>query len=671
MGTSCLEQNAIVEIDGKEHRLHRKITDTCWQLEELKTGLLVTKEHNELLRMVAKQQLTFPGSVPTSKCGPTNFGLSTEDLETAKLRRSYVLAVLDVPNSRQQMEPAIIDVWKRVKQPTKPPGWVSVYRWKTRFQYSKGDARALIDNAFNRGNRTSRYATAVTSICQEAILAKYLKRERSTIQETFEEALLRVMKENELRPDSDQLPMPTRRIITRLIADIPAFDKYSARYGHDAALKRFRYVRGHRVVSAPLERAEIDHTHLDLFVVDDKTSLPLGRPYVTACIDSYTRCILGIYVGFNPPSYQSVVACLKDCFLPKVNLREEYPEIVNEWAAYGVMRQLVVDGGQEFYSKSLEQVCLSLGIEWCAAPRREPWFKGKIERFFGTFNRGIAHGIPGTAFSNIFEKDDYDPSKHAVVKFSTLKWIIRKWIADVYHQETHRSLQTTPARMWASSIRPEDIRLPDGSTQLDAVMGRVYRRVLTHKGVEFEGLFYSSPELNNLRISAGANLEVEIRVDESDIGSIFVVWPKTNSTFRVPARNVEYANGISLWQHSIFRKWQKERDPSNQSPYGWLKAQEEIQRRIEEDLHLKRRRTRMRVARFKEASEKAYTQTGYREATLALPEAVFHPSTRSLTTESGVLESAPAGGFTYQPLVEIEDTGLNFTAMYKKGYEVG
>ncbi len=158
--------------------------------------------------------------------------------------------------------------------------------------------------------------------------------------------MLRVMKENGLRPDSDQLPMPSRRLITRLIADIPAFDKYSARYGHDAALKRFRSVKGHRVVSAPLDRAEIDHTHLDLFVVDDKTSLPLGRPYVTACIDGYTRCILGIYVGFNPPSYQSVAACLKDCFLPKVNLKDEYPEIVNEWAAHGVMRQLVVDGGQ-------------------------------------------------------------------------------------------------------------------------------------------------------------------------------------------------------------------------------------------------------------------------------------------------------------------------------------
>jgi putative transposase len=511
-----------------------------------------------------KQQLTFPASIPASKRGLDN----PQVPEIAKLRRTYALAVLDVPNSRKKMEPAINDVWKRVKQPTKPPGWISVYRWKTRFLQSKNDVRALIDNASNKGNRTSRYNSVVTSLCQEAISARYLKRERNTIQETFEDALLRVMKENELRPDSDQLPMPTRRLISGLIADIPEFDKCSARYGHDAALKKFRSVRGHRVVSAPLERAEIDHTHLDLFVVDDRTSLPLGRPYVTACIDCYTRCILGIYVGFTPPSYQSVAACLKDCFLPKVNLKDQYPEIVNEWAAHGVMRQLVVDGGQEFYSKSLEQVCLSLGIEWCAAPRREPWFKGRIERFFGTFNRGISHGIPGTAFSNIFEKDDYDPSKYAVVKFSTLKWIIRKWIADVYHQETHRALETTPARMWASSIRPENIRLPDESTQFDAVMGRVYRRVLAHKGIEFEGLFYSSPELNELRIKEGSNLEVEIRVDENDIGSIYVVWPKTGSTYRVTARDIEYANGISLWQHSIFKKWQKERDPINQNPYG-------------------------------------------------------------------------------------------------------
>jgi hypothetical protein len=102
----------------------------------------------------------------------------------------------------------------------------------------------------------------------------------------------------------------------------------------------------------------------------------------------------------------------------------------------------------------------------------------------------------------------------------------------------------------------------------------------------------------------------------------------------------------------------------------WLaKAQEEIQRRIEEDLNLKRRRTRMRVARFREASGKTSTQTGAHEATLIRPEARFHASTRSLTAQCGDLEAAPMGNFRYQSVDDIEDGGLNFTVVYKKGFE--
>ena len=169
-------------------------------------------------------------------------------------------------------------------------------------------------------------------------------------------------------------------------------------------------------------------------------------------------------------------------------------------------------------------------------------------------------------------------------------------------------------------------------------------------------------------IKGGSNLEVEIRVDESDIGSIYVVCPKTNSTYRVPALNIEYANGISLWQHSIFKKWQRERDPLNQNPYGWLKAQEEIQGRIEEDLHLKRRRTRMRVARYREASEKAPAQIGVPGTTLIRPVAQLHASTKSLTSLSSDLESVPLEGFTNPSVDDIEDGGLSFAVVYKKGY---
>jgi putative transposase len=602
MATGCIESGAIVRIDGIDHRLSRKIEDS-WQLEQSKTGRITEYKEPDLLRMIAENRLTFPGNAALTDSGSVHCALSPAEFETAKLRRSYVLAVLNMPNTRERLEKAIHNTWTRLKSPKTPPGYASVYRWKVRFLKSNGDIRALAANTHSRGNRETRYPAAVIEICEHSISAKYLNRVRNSIQETLEDALRRVKKENELRPECDALPLPTRRLIARMIADIPAFDRYSARYGHDAAIKEFRSVQGHSVAQAPLERAEIDHTLVDLMVVDDQSGLPLGRPWVTACIDCYTRCILGIYIGFNPPSYQSVATCLKDCFLPKINLKRDYPDIVNEWPAYGVMRNLVVDGGLEFYSTSLEQVCLSLNINWIAAPRRTAWFKGKIERFLGTMNRAVAHGLPGTTFSDIFEKGDYNPAEHATTTLATLRKVVRMWIADVYHQQVHRSLQTTPAKMWTSSIRPEDIRLPDETTQLDLVMGRVESRTLTHKGIEFEGLFYNSPELTEMRRREGANLAVEIRINESDIGSIYVLSTKTSRAYSVPALDQDYAAGISLWQHKVIRNYQRRHSETEQGVHGWLQTKSEIARLIDESLKLKRTRTHKRIARYRETSE--------------------------------------------------------------------
>jgi putative transposase len=632
MATACFEQDALVQIEGSEYRLSREIDD-CWQLEQTKTGRIVEYTQRDLLRMAAEQTLTFPGSVSIYRGGSASHDLSSSDVELTKLRRSYVLAVLDTPNSRKPLEEAIHATWRRLKSPKKAPGWVSVYRWKRSFLRAKGDARALVNNHLSRGNRDGRYPAAVIEFCEQSISAKYLSRTRNSIQQTLEDALRRVKKENELRPACDALPLPTRRLISRMIANIPAFDKYAARYGHDSAVKAFRGVTGHSVTHAPLERAEIDHTLLDLMVVDDQSGLPLGRPSVTACIDCYTRCILGIYIGFNPPSYQSVAACLKDCFLPKVNLQRDYPGIVNEWPAYGVMHNLVVDGGLEFYSASLEQVCLSLNINWIAAPRRTPWFKGKIERFLGTMNRAVAHGVPGTTFSNIFEKGDYNPTKHAVVTLSTLRKVVRMWIADVYHQQVHRSLQTTPAKMWTSSIKPEDIRLPDETTQLDVVMGRVESRALSHKGIEFQGLFYNSPELIELQRKEGKKLTVEIRINESDIGSIYVLSPKTSKAYSVAALDREYASGISLWQHKVIKNYQRQHFDKDDGVDGWLQAKSEIAHLIDESLKLKRTRTHKRIARYRETSEQAPLKAETIKAVKPRPQALTPATTESPMTD--------------------------------------
>jgi len=156
-----------------------------------------------------------------------------------------------------------------------------------------------------------------------------------------------------------------------LIGEVPAFDRCLAREGRTVAVRRFRSVLGHRITDAPLQRAEIDHTLMDLMVVDDDSGLPLGRPVLTACIDDYSRCVLGINIGFEPASFLTVARCLKHAFMPKSNLKAQYPEVLNDWEAHGVMCELSMDNGPEFHSISLEEGCYSLGIEIHYSPRKK------------------------------------------------------------------------------------------------------------------------------------------------------------------------------------------------------------------------------------------------------------------------------------------------------------
>lgn len=602
MGAASFQRGMVVRIDGSDYRLLRQVSN-FWQLENIKTGRIVEHECRELLQLLVDSKLVFVIAETVHSPTPV-VEIPKERLEIAKVRLMYVRAVLGLAKSRKTMEPVIVETWDKCKQPGRRPGWITVYRWAKRYLEALHDIRALVDSSCKKGNRTSRFPREVTEICKEAIEKVFMTPERPTVEDTLNYALLRVREENQQRPTDLALPLPTRRLIRRLIGDVSEFDKCAARYGRDEAVRRFRSVTGYHATAAPLERAQIDHTILDFFVVDDRTCLPLGRPYLTACEDDFSRCILGVYIGFVPPSCLSISRCLKDAFLPKLRLKDEYPSLRHDWTAYGVMRELVLDNGLEFHSNALEQMCLSLGIVMTYCPPRQAWFKGKIERFFKTVNDDLSHKIPGTSFSNIFERGDYKPREHAVVRLSTLDMIVRKWVCDVYHQRSHSVLHMSPAQRWTSSILPEDIHVPFNVAELDLIMGRPYTRTLSHKGIELDGLFYNSPELSDLRCRGGATLKVDIRVDEGDMGHIFVMVPDSRRALTVPALHVEYANGMSRWQHGVFR--QRARETERQSnPLGWMEAKEEIAALIEQELIIRRKTSSKRVGRYLEETQHA------------------------------------------------------------------
>lgn len=603
------------DMEGREYQMMQEISASLWQLREIRTGRIHEFILRELQQFYAEGKLVFmedPQKAPlrevadVSKLITINRQVEGAEWDKAIVRRIYVKAVENLPCTESIMKQAIQQVWSKIKTPHKAPHWVNVCAWKRKYLLNGKDAFALAEQHQRKGNRTSRYPIEVIEIAEDCIDRLYMRRERSTVQETTEDTVVMIARENKQRPSGQQLPQPTRRLIQRLINTIPAYDRYVARHGKVAAHRVFRSKLKHLVTRKPLEAAEIDHTKLDLFVIDDESHIPLGRPWLTICIDSHTRCILGIYIGFEPPSYLTVGKCLKHAFLPKVNLQQSFPDIRHPWEAHGVMEQLFVDNGLEFHSISLEKVCFAFGVEIVYTPRKTPWFKGKIERFNRTINQGLSHGLAGTTFSNIFDKDDYDPAKHAVVTLSTLRLIINKWIADYYHQKPHRGLENaTPAAMWASSIAPDEISLAHNLADIDMLLGKaILDKSVSHKGIEINNLLYNCPELMQLRRERGDTFKVEIRIDESDIGHLYVMLGAGHGYIEVPAIDQDYANGMTLWLHKICREYAKKHF-KKADVYSYARAKTEIREIVENELKLKRKKSHAKIARYNDTNHQS------------------------------------------------------------------
>lgn len=358
----------------------------------------------------------------------------------------------------------------------------------------------------------------------------------------------------------------------------------------------------------------------DVIVVDDVSGLPLGRPWLTLILDEYSRYVLGYYLGFEEPSNVSVARALRNALMPKTEIIGRYPSISNAWDAWGVIHTLVADNGLEFHGDAISGGADTFGMDIQFCPRRKPWYKGKIERFFGTINSGLLAPIPGKTFSNILEKGDYNPLKHAVIGLETLREVVLTWIVDIYHQKPHRGLgRKTPADVWGEAIERTDRWLPASSTILDSAFSRMERRLLSHKGIEFDSLFYNSNDMRLLREQYGDTMTVEVRVMDDELGHLFVVSPDGHTVIKVPALDAGYAKGMTRWQHKVCRRYQRRVSDDQAREISLLDAKERIRQLIRDDANRGKRSTRNRQARFTEKNGPLHSQGSERSEAAVIP----------------------------------------------------
>jgi putative transposase len=431
----------------------------------------------------------------------------------------------------------------------------SLYRYMCSFVNSGGDIRSLVPQTRQRGGRDrSRLDEAVERII-EAVLEKYasITERESTVDQVMTDVLNRVADENRFREPQDQLVAPSKRTVRRRIraaGERRILGRKLSRREQKAQTETQPGPRPTRV----LERVEIDHTPLDLFVVDERDGLPIGRPYITACIDKYSAMVPGWHIGFNQGGYESIMLCLQHAFLSKPDYRALYGT-EHDYPVYGLFEKLCIDNGRDFKSADLKNALAELGIIREEMPNETPWFKGSIERYFRTVNQRLLKGKPGHTFGNVVALGDYDAQKDAVISLSAFLEIFHIFMVDVYPYTWHEGLEAIPMQRWQESAGLFAPHLFEDATALKRILLPSAERVLQARGIEWERSFYRGPALARLREWHGQK-KVRFKYNPDDMDVIYVRdhssptgWTEFHST------NPDYTRGLSLAKHRIIRQY--------------------------------------------------------------------------------------------------------------------
>jgi putative transposase len=608
MSLNRLRKGQRLKVRAGEFLILQKLPDGRWQLQNCATGEWSALAEDDLLDGFAQGEVWFIVDGQASTGTPESMAprdLSTYPPELAALARTreQYLKEIDwrqpIAITKASMEPLIRSVSERIHD-DKPPGWLTVWRDYRKWIAAGRDVRAIILRYADRGKRGTRSLPDTRIVSERVIDELYMTPERKRVPEVHLEIVRQISEANQLRAEADRLPIPSQRTIYREIARRSPYEVMAARYGKRRAEMEFRVSVTGPETSRALQRVSMDHTPSDIIVVDDNSMLPLGRPTITSALDEHTRCPMGFYTGFEPPSCLSVMRCLKHAILPKTYVQREFPGIKNRWECHGVPELVIVDNPPEFHSSHFERACLQIGTDIQYAKVLVPWYKGKLERFQGTMCHDLMHGNPGTTFSNILERDDYDPSRHAVVLLSTFREMLHRWIIDVYLQTPHRGIKDTPAHRWHTDITDLPPPLPPSASELDVVLGMVMQRVMFHYGIELEGLKYNGPELGELRCRMGVGAKVELTFDPGDLGHLNVQDPQKRTYIVVPAANQAYAKGLSLWQHRVIRRYAQRQLNARTDLVALAQAKAEIRALVERDFNRKSAQGRKRHARFLE-----------------------------------------------------------------------
>jgi len=319
------------------------------------------------------------------------------------------------------------------------------------------------------------------------------------------------------------LAIPSRNAVRARVASIDRRKLIGAREGAKAARDRCKPVAREYRADYALQIVQIDHTLVDIFVVDAVHRRPIQRPWLTLAIDVASRVVAGFYLSLEAPSSASVAIAVHHAVMPK-SAWLAARGVKGDWPVSGLPDVIHVDNGREFHSRALARGAAEHGVTLVHRPVATPHYGGHIERLMGTM-MGAVHLLPGTTFSNIAGRGAYDPEKHAAMTLDELERWLALQIVGRYHAEVHSSLLLPPIAAWrdAAAARREPLRAPHDATQFLYDFLPFEERGIRRGGVHLFGLRYWDDVLSPW--AGRLDRKLRIKYDPRDLSCVFVEGP--------------------------------------------------------------------------------------------------------------------------------------------------
>jgi len=436
----------------------------------------------------------------------------------------------------------------------------TLYDWLKKYK-ATNTLLSLIPNYSQRGGKgKSKLPKEVQIIIDTLIKERYLSHQRISISKLHREINAILYSKGYKKISYNTLRNRINLLDERKI--------FKTREGKSAFNNKLRPSAKNFKAQYPLHIIQIDHTQLDIEVVDETYRKPIGKPYITVAIDVFSRMIYGFYLSLDAPSFYSVGQTLYLGFSPKDNYLKKL-EIDATWEIYGVPNTIHLDNAAEFRGEQLRKVCEIFGINIDFRPRATPNYGGHIERLIGNINMEI-HSLLGTTFSNPKERREYDSSKKAVFTLKELEKYIVTWITKYYHNKIHSGIGKTPKEKFFEGIMGNDTTPPAPLKILTTQELEIARitllpyeeRTIQRTGVSLFGITYYDECLIPFMKPTPQNKQKEkyiFRYDPKDLSKIFFYHPTLNEYVEIPYKNLNHPK-ISLWELKNAKEYLKSKN---------------------------------------------------------------------------------------------------------------